>query len=92
MRYQIDKGYKPLKLDWKVKIAPIIFLAGAAFSSFALGALEGAIEGWNYESMRKQALLTEKFEGKYQEAESRNKKCLIEGVFVEDYLNKIRKK
>jgi len=68
MKYQTNKNYKPLKLNWRIKVVPLIFLAGAAVGSFGLGAVEGAVEGWNYKSMKKQAALTEKFERKYQEA------------------------
>ena len=92
MKYQTDSNHQPLKLSWRVKIAPLIaplvFLAGAAIGSFSLGALEGAVEGWNYESMETQALLTEKFERKYQEAQGRHEQYSINGESIKNYLNK----
>jgi hypothetical protein len=88
MRYQTNSNYQPLKLSWRARIAPLIFLAGAAIGSFSLGALEGAVEGWNYESMEKQALLTKKFEKKFQEAQGRHEQYSINREPIKNYLNK----
>jgi len=88
MKYQIDEGYKSVKLSWAVKLAPLMFLAGAAMAPIFLGAVEGAVEGWNCESMRKQALLTKKFERKYQETISTKGEYSINKNSVENYLNK----
>lgn len=88
MNPQTDRNYQPLRLSLRIRIAPLILLAGAAIGSFSLGALEGAVEGWNYESMEKQALLTEKFGRKYQESQGRHEQYSVNEESIKDYLNK----
>lgn len=85
MEIQKDKNYKPLKLSWKTRLLSSIILDGALI----LNMVEGAIEGWNYESMQKQHNLTTKFKRKYEEAVAKSEKLRysINGKSVDDYLN-----